>query len=232
MDHHATPQCVGFIMDGNRRWAREQGHALSYGHKRGYERVKEVMKWVREAGISHAIFYTFSTENWNRAKEEVAYLMHLFAFAFKAEFEAIKKEGMRIQCIGDLGRFSKSIQKIMRRAEEETKDFAGPTIVFAMSYGGRDEILQAVKKVAKEKIPAEIEKMTEVDFAHYLYTKDIPDPDLIIRTSGEMRLSGFLPWQGVYSELFFTKTYWPAFSKEEFFAILKEFGNRERRIGK
>ncbi len=232
MNHHFTPKCVGFIMDGNRRWAREQGHTPYYGHKQGYEKIKEVMKWIREGGISHAIFYTFSTENWNREKEEVHYLMNLFEFAFKIEFAAIKKEGMRIKFIGDIGRFSASIQKILRQAEEETKDFAGPTVIFAMSYGGRDEILQAVKKVVKEKMPAEIEKMTEADFSNYLYTKDIPDPDLIIRTSGEMRWSGFLPWQGVYSELFFTKTYWPAFSKEEFFSILKEFGSRERRIGK
>lgn len=227
-----TPKCVGFIMDGNRRWAKEHHLPSLEGHRRGYENIKKVMRWLKEFQIPFGIFYTFSTENWNRKKEEVEYLMSLFRFAFQAEYAELKKEGMKIKFIGDLTRFSADIRKLMTQAEEDTKNFEGPTVVFAMSYGGRDEIMRSVKKMVAEKGLREITKMGEADFSRYLDTKGMPDPDLIIRTSGEMRLSGFLPWQAVYSELFFTKTCWPALSKNEFEAILKEFASRGRRIGK
>lgn len=225
------PKSIGIIMDGNRRWAREQGVTLYQGHKKGYEKMKEVMQWAKEAGINQIIFYCFSTENWNRAEEEVAYLMDIFRYAFSDEFESLRKDEVRIKIIGDLSRFSLDIQQMMQKAEQNTAHFK-TTVVLAMSYGGRNEILNAVKILSKTKTKEDIGNITEEEFSNYLYTKDISDPDIIIRTSGEMRLSGFLPWQGVYSELFFPKTCWPAFSKEDFFGILAEFSTRQRRHGK
>ncbi|MDE2399901.1 MAG: di-trans,poly-cis-decaprenylcistransferase [Patescibacteria group bacterium] len=225
------PKCIGVIMDGNRRWAKEQGLQTYEGHKKGYEKMKEFLRWANEAGIQCAIFYAFSTENWNRAQEEVNYLMELFHFAFSNGYESLLRNQVRIIVIGDRSSFSADIQELMKKAERDTAHFE-KTMVLAMSYGGRSEILSAVKKLSANKTKEEIAQMTEEDFSNYLYTKGIPDPDIIIRTSGEMRLSGFLPWQGVYSELFFLKTYWPALSKEEFFNVLTEYGLRQRRHGK
>lgn len=222
------PKSIGIILDGNRRFAREHNLPLMEGHRRGLDKLKEVMKWARGAGISHVIVYAFSTENWNRAKEEVEYLMNLFRFTLNDDFESFVKDKIRMRFIGQRDRFAKDLQKLMDKAEKETSSFSGPTLVMALSYGGRTEIVHAVNAL----LQSGKKKVTEEDFSAALYTKDIPDPDLIIRTSGEMRLSGFLPWQGVYSELFFVKTNWPAFSKEEFFAVLKDFADRERRMGK
>jgi undecaprenyl diphosphate synthase len=229
---NTVPKSIGIIMDGNRRWARENNIPLMDGHKRGYEKIKEVMQWAKEAGIEYVTVYAFSTENWNRKSEEVEYLMNLFRFALRGEFESLTKEKIRVQFIGQRDRFSKDIQDLMIKTEHDTANFSGPTLIMAMSYGGRTEILDAIKKIAQEKIPEEIQKMTEEDFSKALSTHKAPDPDIIIRTSGEQRLSGFLPWQGVYSELFFVKQYWPAFSKEDFFAVLQEYTERERRLGK
>lgn len=224
----SSPQCIGIIMDGNRRYARERGLSAMAGHSAGSEKLKEVMRWAREAGVKHVIVYAFSTENWNRSKHEVVYLLRLFKRILTKELAAIKRDGFRVRCVGLLSRFSRELQRIMHRAEEETADAPGPTLALALSYGGRAEILEAANRAFKNGE----RKLDEKTFSKYLWTSDIPDPDLIIRTSGERRLSGFLPWQGVYSELFFTKTYWPALSRSEFFGILKEFGDRERRMGK
>lgn len=218
-------------MDGNRRWAREQGWSAHEGHKQGYAKMRQVIKWSKEAGIDYMVLYCFSNENWSRAKEEIGYLMDLFKYAFSNEFESLMRNEVRIKIIGDKSRFSPDIQKMMEKIEKDTAHFK-TTVALAMSYGGRPEILNAVKTLSADKTKEEIAEMTEADFSNYLYTKDIPDPDIIIRTSGEMRLSGFLPWQSVYSELFFLKTYWPAFSKEEFLSVLEEFNIRHRRHGK
>lgn len=223
-----TPQCIGIIMDGNRRYARERGISTMEGHSAGSEKLKEVMRWAREAGIKHVIVYAFSTENWNRSRNEVMYLLRLFKRILTKELTAIKRDGFRVRCVGLLSRFSREMQKIMKKAEEETAGQTGPTLALALSYGGRAEILEAANRA----IANGEKKLNEKTFGKYLWTNDIPDPELIIRTSGEQRLSGFLPWQGVYSELFFTKTYWPALSRNEFFSILNEYGNRQRRIGK
>lgn len=227
MPETKAPACVGIIMDGNRRFAREKGLPVFEGHRAGYETLKKILRAGKEAGISHLIFYTFSTENWNRSKREVAYLLNLMRFVLTKELGAIKREGFRIRCIGRREDFPVELQKLMARAEKETADLPGPTAVLALSYGGRAEVLYA----ANAAIAAGEKKLTERSFEKYLWTVGIPDPDLIIRTSGEKRLSGFLPWQGVYSELFFTPTLWPAFSKQEFFKILKGFAGRERRHG-
>jgi undecaprenyl diphosphate synthase len=226
-----VPMCIGVIMDGNRRWAKEQGVATYEGHKKGYEKMKEVIKWAKDAGVSYVIFYTFSIENWNRVEKEVNYLMDLFRFAFSSGLESLMRNEVRVKVIGDISRFSPDLQDMIKKVQEETAHFK-TTVVLALSYGGRNEILNAVKTLSADKTKEEIAQITEDDFSKYLYTKDIPDPDIVIRTGGELRLSGFLPWQSVYSEFFFLKTHWPALSKEEFLGVLGEFGSRQRRHGK
>ena len=223
-----TPACVGIIMDGNRRYAREIGIPQLEGHRRGYERLKEMLEWAQEASISYVVVFAFSTENWNRTPEEVSYLMDLTRLVLTEELRILKERNVRIRCVGDRSRFAEDLQKLMQKAEEETAKATGTTLVLALSYGGRSEILSAVNRaLAEGKSP-----LSEAEFSRYLWTSDMPDPDLIIRTGGEKRLSGFLPWQGVYSELFFTETKWPAFSKKEFLAILDEFSRRKRNFGK
>jgi len=217
-------------MDGNRRWAKNKGMLALKGHHAGGEKLKEVVRWVRDADIKHVIFYAFSTENWNRSEEEVSYLLNLIAEFLQKEFENFHKEGGVLHCVGDISRFSLVLQKILKDVEEKTKDNSGPHIYLALNYGGRQEILSAVKKIVAEN-PKQ-EDITEEYLAKYLQTGDMPDPDIIIRTSGEMRIIISGPWQGVYSELFFTPAMWPDFSKEEFLKILEEYGERDRRHGK
>ena len=225
-----TPTCVGIIMDGNRRWAKARGEFTLKGHLAGSQKLKEVAIWSRDAGVKHLIVFAFSTENWKRGEEEVSYLLNLMGEFLETELEYFHKEGGILHCVGDILRFTPELQKKLIQAEQKTKDNTGTHIYFALNYGGRQEILSAVKKIVEEN--PKTEEITEDYFAKHLQTFSMPDPDIIIRTSGEMRLSGFLPWQGVYSELFFTKTLWPDFSKEEFLSILDDFSNRERRIGK
>jgi len=214
-------------MDGNRRWAREQGKASLEGHRAGVEKLKEALRWAKEGGIKNVIVFAFSTENWDREKGEVSYLMNLFRTVLSKELAYFKEQGVRVRCVGERGRFDTDLQKLMTEAEEETGAANGSTLAIALSYGGRAEIVNAVNTAI-----AKGEKVDEKTFAKHLWTDGVPDPDIIIRTGGEQRLSGFLPWQGVYSELFFTKTKWPAFSREEFFSILDEFANRKRNFGK
>jgi len=223
-----TPTCIGMIMDGNRRWAKENNLPTLKGHSRGYEKLKEVVEWMKEAGIPHSIVYAFSTENWNRAEEEVSYLITLLRQVLSEQLDEFAKKGIRLIFAGDLTRFPEDIQTLMQEAIEKTKNNNEHTLVLCVSYGGRTEIVHAVNTLLKEGK----ESVTEEEFSQSLWTKDVPDPDIIIRTSGEKRLSGFLPWQSIYSEFFFPKTHWPAFSKEEFLDILKEFASRHRRKGK
>jgi undecaprenyl diphosphate synthase len=223
-----TPRCIGVILDGNRRWAKAKGLPTFEGHRRGYEKVKELMGWAKEAGVKYVLAYAFSTENWNRTPEEVSYLMGLFKGTLTRGLDELQRAGIRVRYIGERSRFSPELQALMTGVENETEALPGPTLVLALSYGGRAEIVQAVQKAVKEGK----EELTEQDFASHLWTAGIPDPDLIIRTGGEKRLSGFLTWQSVYSELFFVDTYLPDFSKEEFQAILSEFAGRERRMGR
>ncbi len=229
-DEIKLPKCVGIIMDGNRRWAKGKGKHTLIGHKEGGETLKRIVQAAKDAGIKHIIFYAFSTENWKRAEEEVSYLLNLIAEFMESEFDYFHKEGGVIHYVGDLNKFSKTLQEKLKATEQKTKNNTSTHVYFALNYGGRQEILSAVKSIVKDN-PEETE-ITEEYFAKHLQTGDMPDPDIIIRTSGEQRLSGFLPWQGVYSELFFTKTLWPDFSKEEFIKILEEYGEREIRNGK
>jgi undecaprenyl diphosphate synthase len=221
------PECIGIIMDGNRRWAKENGLPAFKGHLNGYKKLKEVITWMKEKGIKCSIYYSFSTENWKRSNEEVSYLMGLIRKAFSEEVDSLKSDGIKIKAVGDMEAFPEDIQDKIRETEEETEDNKEHTIVLAASYGGRAEILNAVNELIKKGV----NKVTEKIFSDNLWTTGIPDPDIIIRTSGEQRLSGFLPWQGVYSELFFVKNHWPAFSKADFENILEEYANRDRRYG-
>lgn len=230
MIHNSIPKCIGIIMDGNRRWAKAHNLPVFEGHRYGGKTLKEVVRWSKEIGVKNLIFYTFSTENWNRASEEVSYLLNLIGEFIRQELESFKKEGGALHFVGDLSKFSPSLQEMFKDATAQTAQNQDINIYLALNYGGREEILSAVRQVVSDK--PKVEDINEKYFEKFLQTFPMPDPDLIIRTSGEERLSGFLPWQGVYSELFFTKTYWPDFSKDEFTSILEEFGNRERRHGK
>lgn len=214
-------------MDGNRRWAKEHGLPTLEGHRRGAKKLKEVIGWSKDEGVSNLTVYAFSTENWNRSPEEVSYLMDIFHDFIESELSEIKKEDIRIFFPGDRSRFPKSLQELMAKVEKETEENEKLTLSIAMSYGGRAELVNATNNLIESGI-----KITEEDIQKELWTSPVPDPDIIIRTGGEHRLSGFLTWQSVYSELFFVDTYWPAFSREEFSSILSEYGERDRRHGK
>jgi len=222
------PSCVGLVMDGNRRWAKEKGLRAAEGHFRGYLKLKEVLSWTREIGIKHLVVYAFSTENWQRSEEEVLALMDLFRLMIIKEGDDFIHDNGRIKFVGQREKFPEDLQKGMNDLEKRSAkgEF---TLYVCLSYGGRAEILEAVSKMCAKKVPA---KITEVEFQKYLWTNDMPDPDLVIRTGGEKRLSNFLPWQTVYSELFFPETYFPALTKKEFLSIMKEYGKREIRRGK
>lgn len=227
-ESNEVPAHIGIIMDGNRRWAKAQGVPQLEGHRAGYEKLKEVLLWCKEYGISHLTVYAFSTENWNRAKEEVRYLMELFRMVMRDQIARAMKEGIRLRFPGDRSRFPDDIQRAIADAEKKTAGFAERTFSVALSYGGRAEILDAIRRIPPERI----DSITEEEFGSMLWSGGVPDPDMIIRTSGERRLSGFLTWGSVYSELFFTDTYWPAFTKEEFARMLGQYAERERRFGK
>ena len=216
-------------MDGNRRWARKRGLPTLEGHRRGYEKLKEVIRWAKDAEIEHLIFYTFSTENWSRGKEEVTYLMSLFKNALMRDLDVVHREKVRIRFIGQRERFSEDMKKRMSVLEKETANYTEGTVTLALSYGGRVEIVDAVNNIITE---GRTKPITVEEFRNYMWSRDIPDPDIIIRTGKVMRLSNFLTWQSAYSELYFSSTYWPEFDKEEFKHILKEYHNRERRMGK
>ncbi len=222
-----APTCIGIIMDGNRRWAKAQGRPVFDGHSEGYKKLQDVLRWSRDAGISHVVAYAFSTENWQRSEEEVGYLMKLLHSVLENETEKMVEERARVRFVGDISRFDEYLQRMMTKMEKATAEAYDISLHFLMSYGGRAEIVAAANALSARKAA-----VTEDSFAQKLWSYPMPDPDLIIRTSGEKRLSGFLPWQSVYSELFFIDTFWPAFTKEEFDSILAEFASRERRRGK
>lgn len=222
-----VPRCIGIIMDGNRRWARREELSVIRGHEKGYEKLLECLTWIKEMGIEFLIVYAFSTENWQRATEEVGALLALMRKSLFERFTDLEKQHVRIRFIGDTSRFPKDIQEKTAEVEQVTEKYDTPVLVIALSYGGRVEIISAIKKIPSGLLP----NITEESFSPYLWTNGIPDPDLIIRTGGAKRLSNFLPWQSVYSELYFTDTYWPAFSREEFMKVLEEFAFTKRNFG-
>ena len=222
------PNCIGVIMDGNRRWAEGKGLPKLEGHKKGFDLFKDFLHWAKDAQIKNVVAFAFSLENWKRTPEEVSYLMALIRKIFLEETEAFIKEKISIRFVGALSFFPEDMREMMKDLENKTAEFSDMHVTFAVSYGGREEIVHAVNECLKEGISP----IREEDISKHLYNNKMPDPDIIIRTSGEMRLSGFLPWQSVYSELFFTKTLWPDFSKEEFLKILEEYDLRDRRLGR
>jgi len=228
MAKQSSIKCIGIIMDGNRRYARLHNKPISDGHKKGYRKLKNFVSWAQEEGIINIVAYTFSTENWNRSREEVDYLMELFQFVIDNEVENMINDKVRVCFIGDKKDFSEDIQRGIKKMEEATAKSYTITLYLAVSYGGRQEILTAVNSLLQEGVSS----INEEDFSKRLDSYPMPDPDIIIRTSGEMRLSNFLPWQSIYSEFFFVDTLWPDFSREEFTAIVKNFCTRNRRIGK
>lgn len=215
-------------MDGNRRWAKELGKESYEGHAQGFACFQEVVKWVAEAGIAHAVFYAFSTENWKRNAGEVEYLMQIFEKSLRdlRDKELKDDKKIRVRVVGRREDFSEALQSLMEDLEDRTKDYADGTIWIALSYGGRAELVAAVNAaVAQGRV------VDEDSFRSLLWSAQLPDIDLLIRTSGEQRISNFMPWQLSYAELYFTPTYWPAFTKEEFQRILGEYAVRERRRG-
>ncbi len=228
MNSETIPSCVGFIMDGNRRWALQHGVATAKGHEKGYEALKQTIDAVYDAGIPHMVCYAFSSENWKRSEQEVSHLMSLMEYAFDDLIRTFKKSEQKIavRFIGERERFSEHFQQKMVDVEKIHREDALLTVWIALSYGARTEIVQAVNTAVLQG-----ERVDEQSFARMLMTAGMPDPDLIIRTSGEKRLSNFLLFQSAYSELFFTDTLWPDFGEVEFKGILDAYGKRERRKG-
>ena len=225
------PYHLGIIIDGNRRWARERGLSDLEGHRRGLEKLKKVGKWCKNKGVKILTIFVFSTENWNRSKGEVNYLMRLLKQALgKKEIDRLNKDGIKLQVIGQKERLDKSLQELIKKGEERTKNNKEGILNLAVSYGGRPEIIAAIKEIIKKKIP--VEKITEEVVNQNLWTAGLPYPDLIVRTSGELRTSGFLTWQTAYSELYFCKKHWPAFSEKDLDEALREYSRRQRRFGR
>ncbi|NOY39900.1 MAG: di-trans,poly-cis-decaprenylcistransferase [Nitrospirae bacterium] len=223
------PRHVGVIMDGNGRWAQLRGLPRVEGHRKGAERTKELIKAAQEVGIDVLTLYAFSLENWQRPDDEVTTLMELLQLYLTKELKDLIMEGIRFRVIGDRQKLPLVIQGIITEIEERTSANKGLTLVTALSYGGRDEILRAVKKAIAGGIrPDEISEET---FEALLDTSGLPAVDLIVRTSGEKRLSNFLLWQGAYAELYFTETLWPDFTREEFLCAMQDYQRRERRFG-
>ena len=228
------PGSVAIIMDGNGRWAKKRNLPRTYGHKEGCKTVEQIIQDAGEIGIKYLTVYAFSTENWNRSGEEVGALMDLFRYYAGRLLKRAKENNVRIRMIGDRRRFPEDIIEAINRLESETKENTGLTFVMAANYGGRDEIRRAAVRLALDAAkgkPVDPEGFSADDFSEYLDTNGIPDPDLIIRTSGEERISNFLLWQGAYSELVFTDVLWPDFNKEELLKCISEFNSRHRRFG-
>lgn len=223
------PKHVGIIMDGNGRWAELRGLPRIEGHRRGVERVEEVIETSGEIGIKALTLYVFSLENWKRPMLEVETLMKILEFYLKEELPELMAKDVVFKTIGDIQKLPEEIKTLIREVEEKTASNKGLILTTALSYSGRDEILRAMKKILSSGIRTE--ELTEEFFASCLDTAGLPAPDIIIRTSGEMRISNFLIWQGAYSELYFTDTLWPDFTKEEFLLAIQAYQQRERRFG-
>jgi len=232
-NENRIPVHVSIIMDGNGRWAREQEHERIFGHKKGVETVRVVAEAAAEAGVKYLSLYAFSEENWGRPKEEVDFLMHLMMDSIASEVEMLMKNGVCFRVLGNLERLPEALQQGIAALEERTRENTALDLILFVSYSGKWDIFQAAKKFAAEHSGEDIDKITDMSaFSKYLVTDGIPDPDLIIRTSGEERISNYLLWQGAYSELLFVKKMWPEFGKEDFAAALAEFASRDRRYGK
>jgi undecaprenyl diphosphate synthase len=224
---------VAIIMDGNGRWATQKGWPRLAGHRKGAERVKEIVRSCPDLGIRWLTIYAFSTENWKRSTEEVLGLMSIFARYIEREADRMAAESVRMRFIGDRSRLDPKLQKLMAGIEARTAPYSRLNLTVAINYGGRDEITRAARRMAQDVAAGKLcpEQVNDAVLSGYLDTADLPDPDLVIRTSGEVRTSNFLPWQAAYSEYEFTETLWPDFTPDVLASIVARFGNRERRFG-
>ncbi len=227
------PKHIAFIMDGNGRWAKERGLIRTAGHRQGIKRVKEIIRGAGKLGVGMVTFFTFSTENWDRPKKEIDALMRYLGKFLDSQIKELERNNMRFRVIGQGDPLPKIIQKKIEAAENRTKDNTGLVVVLALNYGGRQEIVDAAKGFAASvlKDNALLEQLTPEIFSRYFYTADLPDPDLLIRTSGEMRISNFMLWQLSYAELYFSNKYWPDFTINELKEAISDFKTRERRFG-
>lgn len=223
------PSHIAIIMDGNGRWAKQRGMTRTEGHKQGVLTAKSIVTTCKKIGIKYLTLYTFSTENWGRPKDEIHFLFRLLASFLKQELHVLEENDIRLDTYGDLAKLPLLAKKALQHAITKTKHCQSMTVNLAINYSGRSELLYAIKTMLTDSLnPKEV---TEEIFRKYLYSKEQPDPDLLIRTSGEKRLSNYLIFQTAYSELFFTDTLWPDFTEEELYNILKEYGERNRRFG-
>lgn len=219
---------VAIIMDGNRRYAKQKGLPSAFGHKMGVESLKKIVKISDEFNIKYLTVYAFSTENWKRKKEEVDFLMNLLGTTLEKELKELHSNNVKISFIGNLEVLNSNLQKILNNAKETTKNNKGVNLQIAINYGARDEIIHAVNEILK----TDIKKTDEQTFEKFLYTKNIPNPDLLIRTGGELRVSNYLLWQIAYSEIYVTEKFWPEFDEKAFIEAILAFKERQRRYGK
>ena len=227
------PQHIGIIMDGNGRWAKKRGLPRSAGHKVGAETFRKITKYCSKIGVRYLTVYAFSTENWKRPMEEVSFLMNLFEQYLNEALRDFQDENIRIKFLGDKSGFSPNLQKLINEVEQTSSSKTGMTLNIAMNYGGRDELVKAVKEISADVKSGvlDVEKINADVISERLYTAGQPEPDLIIRPSGEFRLSNFLLWQGAYSELVFMNVLWPDFSEKDLDLAIDEYSNRNRRFG-
>lgn len=229
LEQNNIPLHVGIIMDGNGRWAQKKGLPRTAGHKEGLEVAKKIVKVCGELNIKYVTLYTFSTENWKRAEEEVGYLMGLIKKHLRAEFDFYKKNGIKVEHIGNLNGLPKDVQEEIIKVKEDTRLYDGLTVILAINYGGRDEILRGIKKIANSS--KDLNSLEENDLSASFDIPDLPDVDFLIRTGGEKRLSNFLLWHSAYAELCFTDTLWPDYTQDEFKNNIQDFYNRTRKFG-
>lgn len=234
IDRSNLPQHIAVIMDGNGRWAKRQGAARVFGHRNAIKAVREVTEGCAELGVKYLTLYAFSTENWNRPKFEVDALMHLLVHTIRDEIKTLMDNNVRLDTIGNTESLPKDCQRELQEAMRATENNNGLTLVLALSYSGRWEILEAVRQIAAEVQAGQIEvnDINEAMFGKYLATRNMPDPELMIRTSGEMRISNFLLWQLAYSELYIPDVLWPDFRREHLYEAIISYQKRERRFGK
>ena len=228
------PKHIAIIMDGNGRWAKNKGLSRDYGHKEGKESAKEMVRSCAKLGVKNLTLFAFSSENWKRPKLEVDLLMGLLHNSLRTELKELKKNNIKLETIGDLSKIPLIVRKFLKKVCEETKDNDLMTLTLALSYGSRDEIINSVKEIA-DKVKNNIisaEKIDESLINQHLYTRNLPDVDLMIRTSGEKRISNFLLWQSAYAELYFSDKLWPDFKSEHLLNAIEDYKNRERRFGK
>lgn len=232
IDPNKLPRHIAIIMDGNGRWAKQQGKPRAFGHQQGQKAVRACIEASVEVGIEYLTLYAFSTENWNRPKLEVEALMALLVSAIDNELDELAKNGVKLNVIGDTNLLPSGVQKKLNGALETTKNCNKMTLTIALSYSGRWEIVEAVNRILSSGQAFDPKGITEEQFSGFLSTNNLPDPELLIRTSGEYRLSNFLLWQLAYAELYFTKTLWPDFGKNDLYKAIIDYQNRERRFGK